>query len=42
MRTARRASPVAAKDLGHSSISVRDFAAYWGFPLREARGLEDS
>jgi hypothetical protein len=42
MTAAARTSPTAAKDLRHSSISVRDFAVYRGFPLREARGLEGS
>jgi hypothetical protein len=42
MRTDPRASSAAGKYLRHSSISVRDFAVYRGFPLREARGLEGS
>jgi hypothetical protein len=39
---AARTSSAAAKDLQHSSIPVRDFAVYRGFPLREAHGLEGS
>jgi hypothetical protein len=42
MSAAARTSSAAAHDLRRSSISVRDFAVYRGFPLREARGLEGS
>jgi hypothetical protein len=42
LSTAARTSSAVARDLRHSSLSVRDFAVYRGFPLREARGLEGS
>ena len=42
MSAAAPTSSTAANDLRHSSISVRDFAVYRGFPLREARELEGS
>jgi hypothetical protein len=42
MSAAVGTSSAAAKNLRHSSIWVRDFALYRGFPLREARGLESS
>jgi hypothetical protein len=42
MSAAARTFSTAANDLRQSSISVRDFAVYRGFPLWDARRLEDS
>jgi hypothetical protein len=42
VRTDPSAASAAGKYPRHSSIPVRDFAVYRGFPLREARGLEGS